>query len=435
MRNWIAVAITSSLIMGCAVEGEDPLSSPPGETDAQPSGEAASDALQIRFRPGIASDMIIKASQIEQAPRMLETYDDILVKIEMEVPGYGGHFFDPESGKLLIRLKDPTLLPRAEALIARLLGDGHVSDKGSMAIPTEYTFAELKSVERYLSPAILPLPGMVSSDVNENTNRVTFGAHGAEARARVMQRLQELNAPLHMIDIVEKEPVVPEGSLRAEWRPLAGGIQIQSPAGYCTLGLSAKKGTTNGFITCSHCTATQGGSENTDFAQPTTGKTGGIEKGDPTYWSGGACPANRVCRYSDSAWIQADSGVGINYYYAKTAGANDLEVTGWWNAVGKIDAPASGTALSKTGRTTGMTSGSVTTTCATINQSGSSRTILCSYQASYASSGGDSGSPVYNVSGSNAKIVGVHWGGGGTFSAIGNVNTELGTVAYCQSGC
>jgi secreted trypsin-like serine protease len=55
--------------------------------------------------------------------------------------------------------------------------------------------------------------------------------------------------------------------------------------------------------------------------------------------------------------------------------------------------------------------------------------MLCQAEASYASAGGDSGSPVF-WEGQDGTLtdVGIHWGHGGIFSPHNAVNFELRTV-------
>jgi len=46
----------------------------------------------------------------------VETYDERLVRVEQQAPGFGGMFIDPE-GRLAIYLVDPSQLPAARSAI------------------------------------------------------------------------------------------------------------------------------------------------------------------------------------------------------------------------------------------------------------------------------------------------------------------------------
>jgi hypothetical protein len=79
----------------------------------------------------------------------------------------------------------------------------------------------------------------------------------------------------------------------------------------------------------------------------------------------------------------------------------------------------------------------VSRTCTNFNVSGTNITQLCQSQASYSSAGGDSGSPVFSITGgSDVRVRGIHWGSGGVYSPIGGIQRagELGAITECASG-
>jgi hypothetical protein len=88
--------------------------------------------------------------------------------------------------------------------------------------------------------------------------------------------------------------------------------------------------------------------------------------------------------------------------------------------------------VDKVGSATGWTSGLVTRTCIDSAQQGTSVALICQYFANYGNAGGDSGSPVFQWSGSGTSVtlVGLHWGrsasgSDGVFSPIGGIEVEL----------
>lgn len=90
--------------------------------------------------------------------------------------------------------------------------------------------------------------------------------------------------------------------------------------------------------------------------------------------------------------------------------------------------------VTKVGRTTGRTSGTVTNTCTTYNVANSDVTMLCQAKGDYVSQGGDSGAAVFTIGSSgNVDLRGLHWGSGGVFSPVGNVQRtdELGVLGDC----
>jgi len=94
---------------------------------------------------------------------------------------------------------------------------------------------------------------------------------------------------------------------------------------------------------------------------------------------------------------------------------------------------ATGTTVNKIGRTTGWTAGSITNTCVNTGVQGSRVVLFCQTFVSAGVGGGDSGSDVFQVTGSSVKLAGVLWGGNGAgtqfvYSPFGNVVSELGPL-------
>jgi hypothetical protein len=239
------------------------------------------------------------------------------------------------------------------------------------------------------------------------------------------------------------KPVVPE--LRSARRPLRGGLQINFGNFLCTLGFVAVRQGITGFVTNSHCSNTQGGSEGTVYHQASASGTTnrvGQEVADPTYSTGGSCPAGRQCRFSDSSFARVPHPSGPSVATALGTIARPAVGSFTWNGTDTFTvtaeaAPVTGQAVTKVGRTTGRTSGTIQQTCANFNVAGSTITQLCQSRASYTSSGGDSGSPVFRITSlPNVTLVGIHWGSGGAFSPITNIQMsgELGSVNTCAGG-
>jgi hypothetical protein len=225
-------------------------------------------------------------------------------------------------------------------------------------------------------------------------------------------------------------------SLQGAFRPTIGGIQINFPGYLCTLGFNVGGGS---FITNSHCTSTQGGTENTPYWQPTSSTSPtqiATEAADPAYSSNLAgCPAGRVCRRSDASRASYINGTTNTVgQIAKTGRpGRSLTVTGRFNITSETSAVV-GNVVNKVGRTTGWSQGSVTNTCVNTNVSGSNITQLCQTFVSATVGSGDSGSPVFRItSGDDVGLVGILWGGSGSqsfvYSPLSQIEAELGNLS------
>ncbi|AKB54980.1 MULTISPECIES: S1 family peptidase [Methanosarcina] len=188
-------------------------------------------------------------------------------------------------------------------------------------------------------------------------------------------------------------------SRTSSWRPLIGGIKIVSDGNggsvTSTLGFAARTDSgTKGFVIVEHAAPFIGSS----VYQPTASSANLV---------------GRVAKYSntraDASWVPCSNVRPVIYDY-------DTDHTR--NVVSYGD-PAVGDMVFKSGIATGRTNGYVTETGTYRYNSGVGRTLYNQCIAAYRCDGGDSGSPVYILSGTGAKIVGIHWGGVGTHSSNG----------------
>lgn len=296
----------------------------------------------------------------------------------------------------------------------------------------------------------MALGGTVFADHDEAAGKLVFGVQNANAAAGVQRSLEARGVSSADYQVVVTQPIQNMVGLRDRWRPTRGGIQIHFGGYLCTMGFNVDHAGGRSFITNSHCTNKQGGTEGTTYYQPTSSVDGTViatEASDPTYGSLPGCSAGKQCRYSDasralySGSVASDRGV-----IGKTSAANNgsLEVTGAFTVTAQNNSSTnfSGT-VNKVGRTTGWTQGNVSNTCVTVNVSGSNVQQLCQTLVQKSGTvlvqGGDSGSPVFTLSGDNATLIGILWGGNGTgdlfvFSPLKNIQDELGGLTATADG-
>ena len=401
--------------------------------------------------------------------------DDQLVKMGERLPGFGGMFFD-DNGDLNVYLQDAGEGLSAQALetqrvaVADALTDvfgenllsegaGQVHSEGTQTasqkpaevklLKGQYDIATLANwrgdVDRTLGSS-----SVILTDLDEAKNRMRIGVEAGSSRAQLEQQLSAQGIPLEAVIIEEIEPFsLASHTLRSKVRPNQGGYQIAGRYGSsgwaCTLGFNAYRSSLRGFITNSHCTGRQGGVEYTPIYQPTAYSSNyiGYEVLDPSYFTGGACPSGRRCRYSDSAFIRytssASSSLGRVARTTSWGGSTTINHSApTMRITGEVSYPKVGEYLDKVGRTTGWRFGKVSATCVNINVNGTNITQLCQdtvkrIGGSAIVGSGDSGSPVFKWLGSTVKLYGVLWGQNGsgtefTFSAMQNIEYELGAL-------
>ena len=383
------------------------------------------------------------------------TGDDRLMAMAEKFPGFAGMFVDASTDTLYLYMTDAAHEAVTEDAIAEALGEDAPRTSNIRLFQATYSFAELNEAHKTMMPSVLGTSGVVLTDIDEATNRLTVGVLDQRAGAEVEKQLAALGIPPEMVNIETTDPVTLEVSLQDRHRPVVGGLQIQFLRGAstfnCTLGFNALRAGVIGYVTNSHCTAVQGGVNSTVHHQSTRAVAVdriGFEIRDPLYFTGGVCPAGRRCRYSDTSFGMYSGGVPnpVPNTRGRIARPNLNSVA--WNGistfriVGETAFPVVGEPLTKVGRTTGRTQGAVTATCFNVNVSGTNITQLCQDRAAYASSPGDSGSTVFRITNAPAandvRLYGIHWGSGGVFSAIGSFNiqraTEMGPLTTCAAG-
>jgi hypothetical protein len=301
---------------------------------------------------------------------------------------------------------------------------------------------------RVASPEVLALRGTVFADHDEAVNKLVFGVENSGVFRSVRAAMARLGIPESAYDIEVTAPIVNMNTLRSRWRPTIAGTQIHFGNYLCTMGFNVSHAGGRSFITNSHCTKKQGGTEGTEYYQPTSSVDPtviAIEADDPTYFKGGACPRGKQCRYSDSARALYSGSVASEQgLIAKTTGVNNnsLDVTGTFTITSQDNSTtrfALGTVVNKVGRTTGWTRGQVTRTCVDVSVLGSNVAQLCQTfvqdpNGAVIVGSGDSGSGVFRVtSGDNVQLVGILWGGSSDnktfiYSPLKQIQDELGPM-------
>jgi hypothetical protein len=406
----------------------------------------------------------MQTPKIEEAsPQALFiSLDDQLVTVAKLVPGFGGMFFD-DNGNLNVYMVKPDeelsaqarqeRKARLEAVLTAVFGEDFLSQgKGQhpglrketppeqppqiRIIKGAYDILQLAKWRASVDKA-LDVPGAVFTDLDEKKNRLRIGIESSIFRKRVHEVLTQQGVPPEAVIIEETKPIRFHDTLRDKIRPLQGGVQVEADTGVfafalCTMGFNATHNSKKGFVTNSHCTRIQGGSEGTDFHQPTdplnpfvSQNKVGDEIFDPEYWTASICPSGRVCRTSDSAFVEYDSAEFFGTRIARTSSFGSLTISSTNPTFTIIDEtlfPISGVALNKVGRTTGWTSGTLTSgtssgTCMNINVADTDITLLCQYTVTNTGTDkisdlGDSGSPVFRWLGNNeVNLYGILWGG------------------------
>jgi hypothetical protein len=298
--------------------------------------------------------------------------------------------------------------------------------------------------------AAAAVQGMVFVDDDESIGKIVVGVENANAERGVRQALAAAGFAPGTYEVIEHAPIHLAHLRTTVYRPTIAGTQIHFGQYVCTMGFNVDHSGGRSFITNSHCTNTQGGTEGTQYYQPSSSINPTViatEAADPQYFKNGVCPKGKKCRYSDSARALYSGIVGSERgLTARTSGPNngslDVAEGARFTTTSQDDNTTSfpiGTTVNKVGRTTGWTRGNITRTCVNTSVSGSQIMQLCQTFVSDPNgatvvSGGDSGSGVFQIkSDGTTHLVGLLWGGSSDnktfiFSPLKQVQDELGAV-------
>jgi hypothetical protein len=360
------------------------------------------------------------------------------------VPGFGGLFLD-DSGAPTVYLTDPGERGAAQRALAAIAREHGFATSDLRVRRGQFTYGQLASWFLQASRDALAERGVVYADLDEASNRLTIAVENAEAGSRARAVLKRLGVPDEAVLVRGSKPVRQLATLRDRVRPVGGGLQINFSSFVCTLGFNALRSGVASYITASHCTDIQGGTEGTKHYQQDRFHANtliGTEVADPKYFTGGACPANRRCRYSDTSRGRYASGVSqtlgrIARTTSRGSIKGSLTISSTSPALSVNGERANslvGQTLNKIGRTTGWTFGKVVATCVTTDVDLSDVTQICQTVVTAGVNGGDSGSPVFAwTSGSSTvRLAGILWGGMDTtqfvFSPMSGIEKELGAL-------
>ncbi len=419
------------------------------------------DQIVSSIQEGVTLSEHENSSNSREGP---STHDDKLRNLTLEVPGFGGYYFD-EAGQLVVNLTDTKQRDQAVvALLARLeRGElSTIAEKVRQLTVKEvgYDFAMLDDWRYAILKNLSVLHRITTVDVNEITNRVEIGVPSSDLIQAIYQTVKHLGIPEDAVYVFEEQFAMRYSDWLIDRRPtLRGGLTIENLRGdVCTLGflsISTRPGYygTQGFLVNSHCTHIIGIPDGQRISQG--GNRIGYERIDAPFFTNAdnsKCLPNYLCQWADAAFISYEpDSYERTYRYGEvyatlssspTHGTREID----WGRFFKVKYAESaelGQQVQKVGRETGWTYGTLTNTCQDVFLSDKTA-VMCSYKVSGGSQNGDSGAPVFGIIGNppyydpdaksyaiDVNAYGILWGGSTNYfwySPIGLVSQEVGPV-------
>ncbi|MBI2161767.1 MAG: hypothetical protein HYU25_15570 [Candidatus Rokubacteria bacterium] len=147
----------------------------------------------------LARAIVTAGREASQERSTMESYDDLLARVEERVPGFGGMFVG-QDGRLAVYLLDLSQLAAARSAIEAVFGAQRVPAAGVRALQGQYTVSQLKQwTER--ATEMLGVSGVTTVDLDEAKNRVAIGLEDDSATQTVEQALASLGIPREAVVI------------------------------------------------------------------------------------------------------------------------------------------------------------------------------------------------------------------------------------------
>jgi len=155
----------------------------------------------------LGCDIRAQVRGASQEPARMETHDDLLIRVEKYVSGFGGMFID-SNGQLAVYLLDAAQLDATRSAIEAVFGPSRVPAAGIRAIEGQYAVSQLKTwTER--AGAVLKIPGVTMVDLDEAKNRVKIGVESSSQMPAVEKALSSLSIPRKAVSIEVTGPILP----------------------------------------------------------------------------------------------------------------------------------------------------------------------------------------------------------------------------------
>jgi hypothetical protein len=376
--------------------------------------------------------------------------------VSREFPEFAGAYLDI-SARLVIRLTKAGREHEAGAFFEaeRIRARGGFPGRPSRVIvagpPARYSFSQLDEWRRQLWPQ---LPSNARTvDIDEFSNQVEIGVTNLASSTELRQQARRLGVPDSALRSVAREDVVREADcagvqIDQRCRPLTSGFGATArlhPT--CTMGPTALRFMPFPLKTLimmpAHCSTVEFVLDLDTLYQGSSANRIGTEVFDRP----GLFCSPYTCRYADLAIYEfntfGDSLPGDTTFVlgrvARAIPSGGQFYTDPTNPLffrTGVDVATMYQVIAKTGRATGTTQGYVVGTCQDVFVAAVGVWYMCQDAGSYASTGGDSGSPVFTSAGTGPNdifLMGMHWAASGSTKYFMSLNQMISEVGWLMA--
>ncbi|MBC8089642.1 MAG: hypothetical protein H7Z40_20455 [Phycisphaerae bacterium] len=333
-----------------------------------------------------------------------------MLRIERDIPGFGGFYQDTTSGDLVAYVTDLSDAAAVSERLSEFVTDRMVRRRnGSRSAVVvrqgQYPLSTLIEWQRTIAASLRKPNNVILLDADEHLNRVRIGVTDSASVPLVQELTTALGIPALATDIqVRPGRFRLTANLTDKHRPqLGAGIVINDNTYGCTMGFHVTDSTgARFFLTASHCTQTFTGAAGVQIYQKNfVSDYVGYDMVNPA-WATTGCYIGTLCRAGDVALITLDSSSFLRKQVAITTTVGTSSTPGnttiaVWRDLTSPQDMWYGAFVSKTGKTSGTTQGYVVATCVIVGDPTAIPSLEtdCADAVNTWVSGGDSGGPVF----------------------------------------
>ncbi len=406
-------------------------------------------------------------------PATVRPEEQAFADLADRVPSSAGFYVD-QAGRLTVWVHDTSEAAQARSVVSGVLASRFPTQRPAVQTVTrraDYTFWQLAAFRDKVFDNVFGVEGLITLDLNEQTNRVVIGIDRARfpfLRNEITRKLVELEVDTNAVVFRESHLALstgrvgrartPGANLQSSLDTLVGGVLFTSrdsadvaALGTCTIGAIVDYSGSRGFLTASHCSQTEFSVDGAVAHQASNADHRvAFESADPSGYTCVIYPFQRACRGSDASIFALDAGI----YSSRGLIAKTTYASGQWPygpgsstwdtsdpyfiITGTANSFVSGALIEKVGSRTGWTWGYVIDTCVDIDQPGGHK-ITCAESSSIGSNHGDSGSPVFQPASGDVEVTlgGVLFALDSTlqasyFSPWGRIVSDLGSMSVSR---
>jgi len=181
------------------------------------------------------------------------------------IPGFGGFFLD--HGVPTVYVSDDGQRGTVERALGGFARARGLAPSQIHVLRGRFRYGDLDRWVARVSDEVFAEGDVVFVDLDEAANRVLVAVEPGASHAKVRSLAARLGVPAEALVVRETEPIHYVATLQDRVRPVVAGLQIHFGNFLCSLGFNAVSGGQKSFVTASHCTNVQGGTEGRSITQ------------------------------------------------------------------------------------------------------------------------------------------------------------------------